>query len=87
MGHFFVYEKIWEILRVNPKWIKTPTLSDVKSNRTRNSILFDVSDEGTNNDLNADTYDIPNIIEEISPHVNLSGATKRNTLNDMRTKL
>ncbi|KAL7593098.1 hypothetical protein Lser_V15G35524 [Lactuca serriola] len=70
MGHIFEYEKVWEIVRKDPKWIKMPTSSEQQSKRSRGSGSFDVSDGHTNIDLNADTDEIPNEfddIEEISP--------------------
>ncbi|XP_023768336.1 uncharacterized protein LOC111916916 [Lactuca sativa] len=67
IGHEFEFEKSWELLRADPKWNKTPTLSEVQSERSRNLSSIDVSDAQTHIDLNADTDDIPDDIEEISP--------------------
>ena len=79
MGHGFEYEKIWEIVRVNPKCLKTPTSSEVQSKRSLNSSLFEVFDARTNIDIdiNADADDIPDDVKEISP-IRLVG---RDTVN------
>ena len=66
-GHAFEFGEAWELVRVDPKWIKTPTSSEVQSKRSRNSSSLDVSDARTHIDLNTDTDDIPNDIDEISP--------------------
>ena len=67
MRHVFEFEKSWELLRADPKWNKTPTSLEVQSKRSRNSSSVDVSDALTRIDLNADTDDIPDDINEISP--------------------
>ncbi|XP_023731947.2 glutathione S-transferase T3-like [Lactuca sativa] len=70
MGHVFKYEKVWELVRKDPKWMKTPTSSEQQSKRSRGSGSVDVSDGRTNIDLNADTDEIQDKfddIEEISP--------------------
>ncbi|XP_023763049.1 uncharacterized protein LOC111911510 [Lactuca sativa] len=70
MGHVFEYEKIWELVRKDPKWIKTPTSSEQQSKRSSGLGSVVVSDRHTNIDLNADTDEIPDEfddIEEISP--------------------
>ena len=67
MGHVFEFEKSWELLRVDSKWNKTPTSSEVQSKRSHNSSSVDVPDARTHIDLNTDTDEIPNDIVEISP--------------------
>ncbi|XP_023728874.1 uncharacterized protein LOC111876547 [Lactuca sativa] len=70
MGHVFEYEKVWELVRKDPKWMKTPISSKQQSKRSRGSGSVDVSDGHTNIDFNADTDEIPDEfdnIEEISP--------------------
>lgn len=54
-------------MRDDPKWIKTPTSSDVQSKGSQNSSSFDVSDTHTNIDLNGDIDEISDDVEEISP--------------------
>ena len=66
MEHAFEFEKIWEIVRLDPKWNKVLTSMEAQSNRSRNSCELDVPDKWTNIDLNTDTDDIHNDIEEIS---------------------
>ena len=51
---------------MGPGWNKTPTSSEVESKRSRNSSSVDVSDARTHIDLNADTDEILDDIEEIS---------------------
>lgn len=61
---------VWESVGVvwfDPKWIKTPTSVEVQSKRSRNSSSVDVSDAQTHINLNVDTDEIPDDIEEITP--------------------
>lgn len=44
MGYCFEYDKIWEMVRNDPKWFKMPTSLEVRSKRPRRSGLFDVFD-------------------------------------------
>lgn len=61
---------------MDPRWNKTPTSSEVQSKKSRNSSSVDVSDTWTHIDLNADTNEIPDDIEEISPPRRPSGCDK-----------
>ena len=57
-------------MKEEPKWNKTDILTEQQSKRSRGSGSVDVSGARTNIDLNADTDEIPdnlNDIEEISP--------------------
>lgn len=63
-------------MRVDLKWLKTPTSSDVQSKRSQNSSSFDVLDALTHIDLNNDTDEIPNDINEISPPRRPTGRDK-----------
>ncbi|XP_023733924.1 uncharacterized protein LOC111881763 [Lactuca sativa] len=76
MGHVFDFEKSWELLRVDPKWNKTPTSSEVQSKRSCNSTSVDMLDARINIDLNADDDEIPDDIQEISPPRRPSGRDK-----------
>lgn len=67
MGHTSEYEKIWEIVRKDSKWIKAQTLSETQSKRSYNFSTFDVSNARTNIDLNANTNDILGDFKEILP--------------------
>ena len=71
----------------DPKLIKALTSSEAQSKSSHNSSSFYVSDAQTNINLNANTYDIPDDIEEISPHADRLDATKRNVLKLTQTKL
>ena len=55
---------------------KNPTLSEVQSKRSRISSSFGVSNARTNIHLNADTDEILDDIEEISPPRRLVGRNK-----------
>lgn len=68
MSHVFEFDKIWEMIRRDPKQTKTLTTSaEVKSKRSQNSSVIDVSAAQTHIDLHVDIGEIPDDIEDISP--------------------
>jgi len=68
----FQYERVWEVLRRDPKWTRVPTFEehvsqDSGSKRSRTSGSRDVSDAHTNFDLNAEETD--EVAEEVEEEV------------------